>query len=633
MASNEIYESMIQARGIAYRESQIKPYSHYNDPIDRTPGRPAGNSHVWGDASPEVQSRVIDALISASEEAGLGPRETAQVLAIARVESGFNPDAAAGTTSAHGLGQFVDATGRHYGINDGNRASLDKQAEALVAHYRDNATLARSRGQGDEFIYKYHHDGPTKEYGGLGISQREVMPYVDRYEQFVRQHQQRRHFEPPGDAPRHGEPVRTHPSAPAQPGDRDLVLAMGASGDGVVEMQRKLNAVRGTTPRLEEDGHYGLRTREGLEEFQRNAGLEMDGAYGPRTRTALESAHRVLTAEDRGIHRLGDQGGEIGDAQRALGLLGYRGKDGAPLVPDGDFGPNTEHAVRKLQQDHGLPVDGVIGARTWSALREAYGQRLTHGAEAPPVAEAPKTPTPARQPGSFNDAMLAMLPPQDGKAPHITSHAGKRTLNGREDLHEGVDFNYAGGQTGINLKHPTVYAPVSGTVIGVASGKGSYGTIRIRDEHGYEHRILHTDSQLVEQGQQVLAGRTPIGTMGGRGPGGSNQYPQHVDYRIKDPQGHWINPEKHWNDGIDVPIGRTSRLEGSDTLRAAFARIGEPGPLHPALDGTQAALGYEAQKAGFRAMIGPEAVADAATVKPTDLHPPATIPGDQGRAV
>lgn len=108
MASEDIYESMIQPRGRAYRDDQIaRRLSYYDDPIDKSPGRLAGNSHVWGDATAEVQSRAIDALVSASEQAGLTPRQTAHVLAIARLESGFNPDAAAGTTSAYGLGQFV----------------------------------------------------------------------------------------------------------------------------------------------------------------------------------------------------------------------------------------------------------------------------------------------------------------------------------------------------------------------------------------------------------------------------------------------------------------------------------------------------------------------------------------------
>ena len=152
---NEIYDSMIQQRGREYRSDQITSWSHCREPIDTTPGRLAGHSRVWGDASAEVQSRAIDQLISASQRAGLSPRETAHVLAIARIESGFNPDAAAGTTSAAGLGQFIDRTGaglRNHPVNDGNRFDARAGSDALVEHFIENRNLARSRGQGEEYI-------------------------------------------------------------------------------------------------------------------------------------------------------------------------------------------------------------------------------------------------------------------------------------------------------------------------------------------------------------------------------------------------------------------------------------------------------------------------------------------------
>jgi hypothetical protein len=185
--TDEIHADMVQPKGRGYRDEQIVPHSHYREPIDRSPGRLAGNSRIWGDASPEVQSRVIDGLIEASRDAGLDARRTALVLAIVRVESGFNPDAAAGTTSASGLGQFIDRTGSAYGINDASRFDVQQQSRAVVAHCIDNLRLAHSRGQGDEYIYKYHHDGPTRDYGGLALSNREVMPYLDGYERFVRE--------------------------------------------------------------------------------------------------------------------------------------------------------------------------------------------------------------------------------------------------------------------------------------------------------------------------------------------------------------------------------------------------------------------------------------------------------------
>lgn len=138
MTDTTIYTEMVQPRGAAYSSDRIKPWSHYREPIDSGDGRLRGESRRWGDASPQTQSRVIDSLIDSSRDAGLSARETAYVLAIARVESGFNPDAAAGTTSASGLGQFIDRTGAHYGVNASNRFDVETQSQALVQHFVDN---------------------------------------------------------------------------------------------------------------------------------------------------------------------------------------------------------------------------------------------------------------------------------------------------------------------------------------------------------------------------------------------------------------------------------------------------------------------------------------------------------------
>jgi len=295
MEPSEIYTSMIQSRGAAYRESQIVSWSHYHDPIDHSAARPAGNSRAWGDASPEAQSRVIDALIASSERAGLRPREAAYVLAIARVESGFNLDAAAGTTSATGLGQFIDKTGASYGINDGNRGNLRMQADALVAHYQENAALARARGHGDEYIYEYHHDGPSGEYGGLSLALREVMPYLDRYEAFVRTHEQKYGVTERGPslAQRHDAPHRTH-GRHAAAGLHGL--EEGAQGQQVHDLQVKLSRL-GYLDSSQIDSTFGIDTRHALERFQDDhEPLIVDGKAGKNTLEALDAA---LKAHDK----------------------------------------------------------------------------------------------------------------------------------------------------------------------------------------------------------------------------------------------------------------------------------------------------------------------------------------------
>jgi LysM repeat protein len=168
--------------GRPYRADQIVRQSHYNDPIDTSDGRLAGNSRIWGDAPATTQQASIEALVNSATTAGLTTRQTALVLAIAHTESGFNPDAAAGTTSASGLGQFIDSTGAAYGVNASNRWDVNAQADALVQHFLDNTQLADTRGQGEDYIYKYHHDGPKGNYGGLDLSRKIVIPLANQYE-------------------------------------------------------------------------------------------------------------------------------------------------------------------------------------------------------------------------------------------------------------------------------------------------------------------------------------------------------------------------------------------------------------------------------------------------------------------
>ena len=274
MATPVNYSELIQKKGYAYKT--VESYSHYNDPIDRADDRAAGNSRIWGDASEAVQKRAIDALIKASQQAGLDTRQTAHVLAIARVESGFNPDAAAGTTSAHGLGQFINKTGAHYGIDNSNRYDLEKQADALVEHFRDNLKLAQSRGQGEAYVYKYHHDGPSSDYGGLGISKKDVAPYIDKYEQFVKAHEQQ-YGKAEVDQKKLNPPTRAAVKSSS-------VLMKGSKGDAVRDLQSKLNALYpDKTPLETKTGIFGDQTKAALEAFQKEHGLDVDGKAGKAT--------------------------------------------------------------------------------------------------------------------------------------------------------------------------------------------------------------------------------------------------------------------------------------------------------------------------------------------------------------
>ena len=73
---------------------------------------------------------------------------------------------------------------------------------------------------------------------------------------------------------------------------------------------------------------------------------------------------------DDPVLRLHDKGVAV---ERLQGLLVGATVDPGPV--DGDFGMQTDTAVRTCQGDRGLDVDGVVGPLTWAALRGPGGQK------------------------------------------------------------------------------------------------------------------------------------------------------------------------------------------------------------------------------------------------------------------
>lgn len=73
------------------------------------------------------------------------------------------------------------------------------------------------------------------------------------------------------------------------------------------------------------------------------------------------TSHRIAATDPaKSMLRKGARGESVRELQRALGFTGQ--------AVDGDFGPKTDKAVRKFQQDHGLTIDGKVGPKTWAIL-------------------------------------------------------------------------------------------------------------------------------------------------------------------------------------------------------------------------------------------------------------------------
>lgn len=126
-------------------------------------------------------------------------------------------------------------------------------------------------------------------------------------------------------------------------------LAYNSTGPGV----RVLQALTGSTV----DGHFGPKTKAGLEAFQKAQGLNITGVCGASTWPALLAMAMTSTGWPK-LER-GSQGKAIMIMQAVIGA-----------EPDGSFGNKTDAALRTFQKAHGLVVDGVCGYNTWKAIEE-----------------------------------------------------------------------------------------------------------------------------------------------------------------------------------------------------------------------------------------------------------------------
>lgn len=134
------------------------------------------------------------------------------------------------------------------------------------------------------------------------------------------------------------------------------VQGAGATGDQVKAAQCLLRTAGQT---VEPSGTFDAATTAATSAFQTATGLPADGVVGARTWTAL------LSYGDTPTLRSGSTGVAVTRLQRALNAA-----LGRTVGIDGQFGPNTDQAVRDYQTSRALGVDGVVGAGTWGALQD-----------------------------------------------------------------------------------------------------------------------------------------------------------------------------------------------------------------------------------------------------------------------
>ncbi len=164
------------------------------------------------------------------------------------------------------------------------------------------------------------------------------------------------------------------PSPQPTPGTNNSILKNGDTGQRVRDLQNKLKRAGYS---LTADGVYGPNTENAVRSFQRKYNLTVDGIAGPNT---LNKLNAVLTQPTKPTQPAPPKSSNS-NGSAVVPYPGYVIKIGSTdsanisriqralnISADGNFGPQTESAVKAYQKRKGLAVDGIVGHATWNTL-------------------------------------------------------------------------------------------------------------------------------------------------------------------------------------------------------------------------------------------------------------------------
>ncbi len=136
-----------------------------------------------------------------------------------------------------------------------------------------------------------------------------------------------------------------------------VVLKVGSSGAAVRLVQSRIGG-------LVVDGDYGSQTAAAVTAYRKANGLPNGTIVDRNVWNRLEAQAHPLLPYWSTVLKRGSRGTAVVALQRAL-----------KVTADGDFGPQTETAVRAAQSRAALSVNGVVGVVTWRAIeKQAYGR-------------------------------------------------------------------------------------------------------------------------------------------------------------------------------------------------------------------------------------------------------------------
>ena len=118
------------------------------------------------------------------------------------------------------------------------------------------------------------------------------------------------------------------------------------------------NGTRSKTVIAEKILLYNKAGGKALAGLTRRRQAEQELFLAGKKENASEAAGRMML-------KRGSKGADVTYLQKRLVAKGYYIGE-----IDGDFGRKTENAVEAYQDEHGLVIDGIVGAKTWASLGE-----------------------------------------------------------------------------------------------------------------------------------------------------------------------------------------------------------------------------------------------------------------------
>lgn len=145
----------------------------------------------------------------------------------------------------------------------------------------------------------------------------------------------------------------------------DRILTLGSTGNDVVNVQNyliNLGYLKGTA-----DGSYGNVTKAAVIMFQANESLGGNGNVDNDTYLRIQQTNKKFISLKKG-----SMGNSVAVMQYYLIKLGY-----LDISANGEFGTETEKALKRFQSVNGIISDGVAGTQTLGVLYGASPKNNT----------------------------------------------------------------------------------------------------------------------------------------------------------------------------------------------------------------------------------------------------------------